>query len=157
MSSILRFLEVFALGTWVGGIIFLSFAVAPGAFTVLSSRHDAGAVVGYSLARLHWGGIIAALIYLAALLVERQSIAALIRPAALVVIAMLALSLASQLFVSRRMTALRAEMGSVESTPPDSPLRVEFDSLHRASVWIEGTILLLGLAGIFLTVSEITK
>jgi hypothetical protein len=36
-------------------------------------------------------------------------------------------------------------------------LRVEFDSLHRASVRIEVTILLLGLAGLFLTVREISR
>jgi hypothetical protein len=157
MTSILRFVEVFALGTWVGSIIFLSFAVAPGAFTVLSNRHDAGAVVGYSLARLHWGGIIAGFIYLAALLLEQKSLTGWFRPAAFAVILMMALSFSSQHFVSRRMTVLRAEMGSIDSTPLESPLRVEFDSLHRASVRIEVTVLLLGLAGLFLTVREISK
>ena len=72
MTSILRFVEVFALGTWVGSILFFSFAVAPAAFTVLSNRHDAGAVVGYSLTRLHWSGMIAGLIYLAALVLEAE-------------------------------------------------------------------------------------
>ncbi len=157
MTSILRFIEVFALGTWVGSIIFLSFAVAPGAFTVLSNRHDAGAVVGYSLARLHWGGIIAGLIYLAALVLEQRSFTGWFRPAAFAVILMIALTFSSQRFVSRRMTALRAEMGSIDATPPDSPLRVEFDSLHKASVRIEVTVLLCGLAGLFLTVREISK
>jgi uncharacterized membrane protein len=157
MTSILRFVEVFALGTWVGSIIFLSFVVAPGAFTVLSNRHDAGAVVGYSLARLHWGGIIAGFIYLAALLLEQKSLTGWFRPAAFAVILMMALTFSSQHFVSRRMTVLRAEMGSIDSTPLESPLRVEFDSLHRASVRIEVTVLLLGLAGLFLTVREISK
>jgi hypothetical protein len=157
MTSILRFVEVFALGTWVGSILFFSFAVAPAAFTVLSNRHDAGAVVGYSLTRLHWSGIIAGLIYLAALVLEQKSFTGWFRPAAFAVILMIALTFSSQRFVSRRMTVLRAEMGSIDSTPLDSPLRVEFDSLHKASVRIEVTILLLGLAGLFLTVREISK
>lgn len=157
MTSILRFVEVFALGTWVGSIIFLSFAVAPGAFTVLSNRHDAGVVVGYSLRQLHWGGIIAGFIYLAALILEQKSVTGWFRAAAFAVILMMALTFSSQYFVSGRMTALRGEMGSIDSTPVDSPLRVEFDSLHRASVRIEVTILLLGLAGLFLTVREIGK
>ena len=55
------------------------------------------------------------------------------------------------------MTVLRAEMGSIDSTPLDSPLRVEFDSLHKASVRIEVTILLCGLAGLFLKVREFGK
>ena len=157
MTSILRFVEVFALGTWVGSIIFLSFVVAPGAFMVLSNRHDAGAVVGYLLGQLHWGGIIAGFIYLAALILEQKSPTGWFRAAAFAVILMMALTFSSQHFVSRRMTALRGEMGSIDATPVDSPLRVEFDSLHRASVRIEFTVLLLGLAGLFLTVREIGK
>ena len=35
MTHILRFLEVFTLGTWLGGILYLSFAVAPAAFSAL--------------------------------------------------------------------------------------------------------------------------
>ncbi|MFZ0036854.1 MAG: DUF4149 domain-containing protein [Candidatus Acidiferrales bacterium] len=157
MTSILRFVEVFALGTWVGSILFFSFAVAPAAFTVLSNRHDAGAVVGYSLTRLHWSGMIAGLIYLAALVLEQKSFTGWFRPAAFAVILMIALTFSSQHFVSRRMTVLRAEMGSIDSTPLDSPLRVEFDSLHKASVRIEVTILLCGLAGLFLKVREFGK
>ena len=42
MTSTLRFIEIFALGTWVGSIIFLSFVVAPGAFGVFGSRDQAG-------------------------------------------------------------------------------------------------------------------
>ena len=34
MNGVLRFIQVFALGTWVGSIIYLSFVVAPGAFGV---------------------------------------------------------------------------------------------------------------------------
>ncbi|HXW17290.1 MAG TPA: DUF4149 domain-containing protein [Candidatus Acidoferrales bacterium] len=157
MTSFLRFLEVFALGTWVGGIIFLSFAVAPGAFAVLSSRHDAGAVVGYSLTRLHWYGIAAGLVYLAALMLERRALFGWLRPAAFAVILMIALTFTSQHLVSRRMTVLRAEMGSVDATPLESPLRVEFNRLHRASVQLEGATLLFGLAALLLTVHDFAK
>ncbi len=48
------------MGTWVGSIIYLSFVVAPGAFGVLQSRDQAGLMVGYSLARLHYMGMVAA-------------------------------------------------------------------------------------------------
>jgi uncharacterized membrane protein len=52
----LRFLQMFALGTWVGAGLFLSIAVAPGAFAALSTRHEAGAVVGMAPGRLHLYG-----------------------------------------------------------------------------------------------------
>jgi hypothetical protein len=43
-------------------------------------------------------------------------------------------------------------MVSVDATPRENPLRVEFDRLHQMSVQIESVVLLLGLAGLFLTV-----
>jgi hypothetical protein len=65
---------------------------------------------------------------------------------------MIALTFYSQKFVTSRLAGLRREMVSVDATPRDNPLRVEFDSLHQWSVRIEGAVLLLGLAGLFLTV-----
>jgi uncharacterized membrane protein len=153
MTTITRFLEVFALGTWLGGIIYLSFVVAPGAFATLGSRDQAGALVGLVLARLHILGWIAGLVYLAAAVARTKSAAALARPAALAVVLMLLLTLASQ-WVSPRMTALRAQMGSVDRTPADNPLRIEFNRLHRISVHCELGVLLLGIAALFLTVRE---
>ena len=41
MNQILRFLQIFGLGAWVGGIIFLSFIEAPGVFSILSNREQA--------------------------------------------------------------------------------------------------------------------
>jgi len=152
MTSTLRFIEILALGTWVGGIIFLSFVVAPGAFGVLGSRDQAGSIVGFALGRLHWIGIVAGIIYLVALVVERRSLAVIARPAASAVVLMIALTYYSQAFVTSRLSGLRREMVSVDATPRDNPLRVEFDRLHQMSVRIEGAVLLLGLAGIFLTV-----
>ena len=153
MATITRFLEVFALGTWVGGIIFLSFVVAPGAFAALGSRDEAGALVGLVLARLHILGWIAGLVYFVAAFARAKSAAALGRPAALAVVLMLFLTLGSQ-WVSPRMTALRAQMGSVDRTPADNPLRLEFNRLHRISVHCELGVLLLGIAALFLTVRE---
>ncbi|MGA6956196.1 MAG: hypothetical protein WBY73_13855, partial [Candidatus Acidiferrales bacterium] len=54
--------------------------------------------------------------------------------------------------VIRRMSALRRQMVSVVATPPDNPLRVEFDRLHGVSVRLEGAVLLIGLVAFFLTV-----
>jgi Domain of unknown function (DUF4149) len=154
MNTILRFLEVFALGTWLGGILYLSFAVAPGAFGTLGSRDQAGALVGLVLGRLHVFGVIAGIVYLVVAVALARSPAALSRPAALAVILMVALTAVSQWGVSPRMAALRTEMGSVDRTPVESPLRAEFDRLHRISVRLEGSVLLLGIAALFLSVRE---
>jgi uncharacterized membrane protein len=154
MSSLWRYLEFLSLGTWVGSILYLSFAVAPGAFATLGSRDQAGALAGMALGRLHLWGLIAGVVYLAARVGVARSLAALAGPAALAVILMLALTLFSQYGVSARMAHLRTEMGSVEGTPEDHPLRVQFNRLHRTSVRLEGAVLLLGLVALFLTVRD---
>ena len=152
MTHILRFLQVFTLGTWLGGILFLSFALAPAAFGTLASPDEAGALVGLVLARLHSFGCIAGVIFLLAAVFEARSLRALLRPAALCVILMLALTAASRWGVTPRMASLRAQMVSVDRTPRDNPRRVEFGRLHRISVNLESGVLLLGLAALFLTV-----
>ena len=157
MNSILRFLQVFALGSWVGSIIYLSFVVAPGAFGVLQSRDQAGLMVGYSLARLHYLGMIAAVLYLVASLALAPSLKTFLQPAMLGVILMFALTGLSQTQVTPRLAELRTEMVSVDATLKDNPLRVEFDRLHQTSVRIEMAVLLIGIAALFLTVRDAPK
>ncbi len=154
MTNILRFLQVFALGTWVGSIFYFSAAVAPGAFRVLSNPDQAGALVQFTLARLHLLGVVAAVLYLVASVALAQPFKELVRPAAIGVIMMLLLTLASQRLVTPKLAALRTQMGSVAATPKTDPLHVEFDRLHAISVNIEGAVLLIGFAALFLTVRE---
>jgi Domain of unknown function (DUF4149) len=154
MTNILRFVQVFALGTWVGSIFYFSAAVAPGAFRVLSNQDQAGALVQFTLGRLHTLGVVAGLLYLFASIGLAQSFRGLIRPAAIGVLLMIVLTVTSQNFVMRRMLALRTEMGSVVATPAGNPLRAEFDRLHGISVKLEGAVLLIGFAALFLTVRE---
>jgi uncharacterized membrane protein len=166
MKTLLRFTEMLALSVWVGGIVFLSFILAPNAFRMLPS-HQAGALVGVALTRLHLLGYFAALFFLAmrvigAMLASPSDSfsrsALLVRPAVLAVLLMFLLTVVSQQGVRPRIDAARAEMiaisGTVNSADKDSPLRAEFDRLHRISVQLEGAVLLLGLAAIFLAVRE---
>jgi hypothetical protein len=154
MTAILRFLQIFSLGFWLGSILFFSFVVAQGAFSILPNKDLAGALVGYSLTRMHVIGIVAGCVYLAATAVLEKSVAALARPAALLVFIMILCTMASQYVVIARMDALRAQMGSVEATPAENPLRVAFDRLHQYSVWLESAVLLSGLAALFLTARQ---
>lgn len=151
MTNILRFVQMFALGTWLGSIIFFSFVVAPSLFTALGNREEAGAVVGLSLASLHHYGVVAAILYLLAGVWLAKSARCLVRPAAVAVILMLLFTVASQHVVIPRMTALRRQMGSVAATPANNPLRAEFDRLHGISVNLEGGVLLAGLVALYLT------
>jgi hypothetical protein len=154
LNTLVRFLQVFSLGTWVGSIIYFGAIVAPAAFTVLTSD-QAGALVGLTLSRLHLLGIIAGVIYLVATAVGQRSAAALVRPAPLLVFAMIVLSLVLQFYVIGTMDALRAQMissvGSVSGTPGTNPLRASFDRLHTLSVRLEMAVLFGGIAALVLT------
>jgi hypothetical protein len=145
----LRFLMLLSLVVWVGGIVFFAFVVAPTLFSVLPTRQLAGAVVTRALTSLHWIGIVSAIVFLAAssFLVSSEH-GKMARQVCVVL--MLALTLASEFGISRRMTVLRAEMGEIDSVAPADPRRVEFNRLHQWSTRLEGGVLLLGLATIFL-------
>ena len=120
----------------------------------MPTKDSAGLVVGYSLARLHVLGIVAGFVYLMATAALEKSVAALVRPAALLVFVMIVCTMISQYGVIARMDALRLQMGSVDATPANSPLRMAFDRLHKYSVRLESVVLLSGLAALFLTARQ---
>lgn len=156
MSSILRTVEFLALSLWLGSDVFLSFVVAPGAFRILASRDQAGAIVGHSLWWLHFVGVTCGVILLLARLLRTHSFATLVSPAALCVALMILLTVVSQHAVSPKMAALRVQMGSIEATAPGSPLLAEFSRLHRLSVGLESGVLLAGLAALYSMVRELS-
>jgi len=155
MTNTLRFLQIFALGAWVGSIFYFSAAVAPAAFRVLGNQDQAGVLIEFTLRRLHTLGVVAGIVFLFASAILAISVEAsrksLLLPVAGVAL-MVILTIISQHVVIRRMTHLRRQMVSVAATPPDNPLRAEFDRLHAISVRLEGSVLLLGFASLFLTV-----
>ena len=151
----LRTIEFLSLSLWLGSDVFLSFVVAPGAFRILESRDQAGAIVGYSLGRMHLAGIVCGLVFLLARLLRTKTFASFATPAALCVALMITLTAISRFAVSAKMAALRMQMGSIQATPTDSPLLAEFSKLHRISVSLESGVLLLGFAAIYLMVREL--
>jgi len=153
LAATLRFLQFLSLGCWLGSIIFF-IVFTQGIFLVMPTKDLAGVVVGYSLARLHIMGIVAGCVYLVSTAAAEKSLAALVRPAALLVFVMILCTMASQYGVIARMDVLRAQMGSVDAAPAGDPLRAAFDRLHQYSVRLESAVLLSGLAALFLTARQ---
>jgi hypothetical protein len=134
----------------------LSFVVAPGAFRVLAPNRDqAGAIVGFSLTRMHLGGIVLGTVFLLVRLARARSFVSLVSPAALCVVLMIALTAISQYTVSAKMAVLRVQMGSIQASAADSPLLAEFSRLHQISVSLESGVLLAGFAAMSLMVREL--
>jgi hypothetical protein len=156
--SLLRFLMMLSLAIWLGGIIFFAFVLAPTVFSVLPTRNLAGMVVSRSLARLHWIGLFSGIAYLVLSLVLSR-LGGAFQPFALrhlLVLLMIALVLIAQFGISGKMNRLRADMGVIDSVAEDDPRRLEFNRLHVWSTRAEGTILILGLAVLFLTTRRLS-
>src|SRR5258708_31529821 len=158
MSTLLRTIEFLGLSLWLGSDVFLSFVVAPGAFRILASRDQAGALVGYGLWWMHMVGVVCGIAILLARLLRTRTFASLASPGALCVVLMILLTVVSQHAVSPKLAALRVQMGSIQAfqaTAADSPLLAEFSRLHRISVSLESGVLLAGIADMYLMGQEV--
>jgi uncharacterized membrane protein len=154
--SVVRFLMLLSLVAWVGGIIFFAFVLAPTVFHpgILPSRQAAGAVVSRSLGILHWMGLVCGLVFVVTSIIDALVVNGVAAPFAarnLLVYAMIVLTLISVFGISTRMLVLRTDMVFIDNVPHEDARRVEFNRLHVWSTRLESTVLLLGLAVIFLT------
>jgi hypothetical protein len=156
--SILRFLMMLSLVVWIGGVVFLA-VTAQAAFSILPSRHLAGSVVGASITKLHWMGLISGFVYLISSLAYLRLHFGSARPLAanhIVILLKLALTAVSQWGVTPRMHALRMSLGEIDSVPANDPVRVQFNRLHVWSEQIEKAVLILGLVVVYLTARQFT-
>jgi len=154
--STVRFLMLLSLVVWVGGIAFFAFILAPTVFHpgILPSRQLAGAVVSRSLGILHWMGLACGSVFLVTSVIDSQVVngaPTLFSARNLLVGAMILLTLISMFAISTRMLDLRNQMAFIDNVPHEDARRVEFNRLHVWSTRLESTVLLLGLAVIFLT------
>jgi len=154
---VLRFVMMLSLVVWLGGLIFFAFVVAPAAFAVLPTHHLAGNVVNRSLSVLHWMGVVSGLVFLAASMIYGRAAsggAHVLTVQQVLVCLMILLTLISQIAISGRMATLRTELGVIDDVSPNDVRRLEFNRLHQWSVRVEGTVLVLGLAVLYLTVQR---
>jgi len=156
--TLLRSLKLLALITWIGGIIFFAFVLAPTVFRVLPTREMAGNVVNPSLKALHWMGIVSGVVFLlCSLLLDREQYARF-KPATLansLAVLMLAITLVSEFGIAPRMRSLRAEMVSIDNVPVTDARRVEFNRLHQWSTRSEEGVFFLGLVVVVLTAKRL--
>lgn len=152
----IAFAEALLVSAWLGSMLFFSFAVAPSAFAVLPTRELAGKVVTSAISKIELMGLVIGplliLIQLSAWRVQRAMTGAKSLRLILLCV-MIAMAALSHFWVSAKMVSLRLAMGGlIDDVPATDPLRVEFNDLHRFSVWFMGTAMLAGLAVLFLTV-----
>ena len=159
--SFLRFLMLLSLVVWVGGLIFFAFVLAPTVFHtgILPARQFAGNVVNRSLAIMHWMGLICGFVFAATSMIDARVVDGAAQPFALrnlLIYAMILLTLIAMFGIASRMMVLRNDMGFIDNVPHDDPRRVDFNRLHALSTRVEGAVMLLGLALVFVTARRIS-
>jgi len=154
LMSLIRYLMLLSLVIWIGGLIFFAFVLAPTVFAVLPTRQLAGNVVNRSLGIMHWMAISCGVVFAVTSMIDSRIVNGVADPFAarnLLIYAMIILTLVGMFGVESRMLVLRQEMGIIDDVPQDDARRVEFNRLHVWSTRIEGSVLVLGLALLFLT------
>ena len=154
--SFVRFLMLLSLVIWIGGLIFFAFVMAPALFNpaVLPTRQLAGNVVSRTLGVLHWMGIACGIVFAITSMIDSCVVNGAAQPFAprhILIYLMIILTLVSIFGVAARMEDLKRQMVVIDNVPHDDARRVEFNRLHQWSTRVEGTVLLLGLALLFLT------
>jgi len=143
-----------ALGCWLGGIVFFSFFTAPAVFTVLP-RPEAGQLISTIFPRYYMLGYVVGTISL--LLVIYLTVARGPRiwwgATALALAIGLGITFYAGTIILPRADALRTV---TEEPNPDPARKAEFDNLHRLSVILNGTVLLLNVAAIVGTSGALT-
>jgi len=154
--QLLAFFEALLVAVWLGSMMFFSFAVAPSAFSVLPSRHLAGQIVTSTIGKVEVLGLV-----LGSLLIVIQIAAWRARSSegggrvirSLLIIVMMAMAALSRFWISPAMTSLREAMGGrIDDVSATDPLRLEFNDLHKYSVWLMGTAMIAGIGLLFMTV-----
>jgi hypothetical protein len=131
MRTLFHSLVYLTLGLWLGALVFFGAVLAPIAFSQLpplfpapaAGIHAAGLVVGGSLVRLHWIGLLCGLIFLVVIVVARAHFRNII-PAAVLVLAMMVLTGYSQFSIIPRMDTARDSIGgNVDAVAANNPGR----------------------------------
>jgi uncharacterized membrane protein len=160
MTTLFRIFRLLSIVTWVGGLIFFAFILAPTAFSVLPSRHEAGTIVAATLHLLNLIGWLCGVLFVVAtgLLAALESAGLQSRKPLriaiaqiLLIVGMMAATDYVQLKIVPAMERDRiAAGGDIDAAPSTNPARLDFERLHPISEKVEGTALLLGLGIVIL-------
>jgi len=137
-ASIFSALYRLAIVCWVGGAALFTFILTPTIFKSYT-RDMAGGIVGSLFPGYFRWGLVCGVIALATLSFSTGKH----RTAAAIIIAMMLAITAGQAFVIEpKAAALKRDIPSFETTPPDHPLRAQFRRLHGVSA--AGNLVVIG-------------
>lgn len=149
-----KFTYLMSLAVWVGSMIFFSFIGAPSIFKILE-KPMAGRVVGDIFPKYWIIGYICGAIALASLfyLWKKGS------SGTTVIVTLLSIMLCTALYaglcVGPRARNIKARITATENAEEKEDLRKRFSKIHRRSMEMNVTILIMGITVVFLTARNI--
>ncbi len=154
MKTLLRTLLYLSLIVWIGAEIFFPVVAAITFNTLQPDTHLAGTVVGQLLRILHGMGLVSGIVALAVLALAPAwriyKPRTVLAPMVLLVL-MIGGTVYSQYGIIPAMERDRkAAGGAIDTTDITNPTTAHFNKLHNRSVFVEETILLLGLGTVTL-------
>lgn len=127
--QILSMLYRLAIAFWVGGAALFTFILTPTLFKSLD-RDTAGSIVGILFPGYFRWGLVCGVVALFTLLLTRKS-----HPiaSAIIIVVMLVITSYQAFVIEPKAAAIKKEIPSFVTTPPDDPKRQEFKKLHAVS------------------------
>lgn len=159
MQGVFRLLQLLAMVTWAGGLIFFAFVLAPTAFHTLPTIHLAGEIVGAALKVFNIVAMVCGAVFLivTALMFRKAPMRTRGRYEMEFLLAGVMLMGTAYIHwnIIPRMDADMAQAGGdtskVEAT---NPAKLHFDKLHALSERVEGFVMLLSFGVLFLMSRE---
>jgi uncharacterized membrane protein len=154
MYGFLRFMQLLSMVVWFGGLVFFAFVLAPTAFGVLPSIHEAGLIVGASLKVFDKLALVCGAIFLAVTAgLFRQSpmrIRGRYEMEFLLAGVMVLTTAYLQWNVIPAMDRDQLQAGGdVNKLARTDPIWQHFDKLHHRSEGASGMVLVIGLGVLF--------
>ncbi len=156
MVSLLKFVHLLALALWIGSVVFFSLVAAPSLFGALP-RDLAGRAVSAIFPRYYAFGAVCGLVaILTGLLLgaREPSWGRLFLIRLLLLAVMTGIVLYSGRVVLPQASQARAALSEAQGSPGLDDALARFAVLHRRSVRLNGTVLLLGVVAFALAAAQ---
>ena len=148
--TFVKFVFLFTIVFWLGGMFFFSIIAAPNIFRALP-KDQAGQVMGKIFPKyfiIGLAGSTLALVTLAIIGIKSDSME-IVKAPLIILGAMVLISLISGLIIGPKARAIKAEYHSLPEGKERDELESRFQKTHRVSIILNGINMLIGLTLIF--------
>jgi hypothetical protein len=148
-------LYLLSLIVWIGSIVFFSFVTAPSIFGTLPPEYASKAISAI-FPKYYFLGYISGIVSFGALIFSAAKTGSWPILKILLIILMFGLTVYSGLVIHPKARALKEEIQTDTGETNVAHMKQEFDRVHRASVFNNGIVLLLGIILVILTAKNLT-